>query len=68
MLGVLNVGSNRVEREAELAARVEEATRWVPPERLMLAPDCGMFQLSRRAARAKLRNMTRAAALAEYFS
>jgi 5-methyltetrahydropteroyltriglutamate--homocysteine methyltransferase len=34
----------------------------VPPERLVLAPDCGMKYLSREAASGKLKAMTAAAA------
>ena len=61
MLGVLDVGSDDVEGVDSLIARGREALRYVPPERLILGPDCGMFQLSRRAARSKLINMVKAA-------
>jgi 5-methyltetrahydropteroyltriglutamate--homocysteine methyltransferase len=35
---------------------------FVPPERLVLAPDCGMKYLPRASAEGKLRSMTAAAA------
>ncbi|MCI0395630.1 MAG: cobalamin-independent methionine synthase II family protein [Chloroflexi bacterium] len=63
MLGVLDVGSNRVESVDDLVKRGKDALRHLPPEQLILAPDCGMLQLSRAAARQKLANMATAAAI-----
>lgn len=60
MLGVLDVGSKEVESVGELVARGEEALKYLPKEQLILAPDCGMLQLSRKAARNKLKNMAMA--------
>ena len=45
-----------------VAARVRRALPYVPPERLVLAPDCGMKYLPRDAAFGKLTAMTAAAA------
>ena len=42
--------------------RVRRALSYVPPERLVLAPDCGMKYLPRPAAFGKLTAMTAAAA------
>lgn len=61
MLGVLNVGSNQVESVDSIVQRGREALSHLPPEQLILAPDCGMLQLSRAAARQKLANLARAA-------
>lgn len=61
MLGVLDVGSNEVESVRSLIVRGREALRYLPKEQLILAPDCGMLQLSRTAARQKLTNLARAA-------
>ena len=61
MLGVLDVGENGIERVEYLVARGREALRYLPREQLILAPDCGMLQLSRQAARQKLANMAAAA-------
>ncbi len=63
MLGVLDVGSDEVEGVSDLVQRGTKALRYVPKERLILAPDCGMFQLSRRSARRKLANMAKAASI-----
>ena len=54
ILGVLDLSSNAVESPDEIVARVERALPFVAPERLVLAPDCGMKFLARDAARAKL--------------
>jgi 5-methyltetrahydropteroyltriglutamate--homocysteine methyltransferase len=62
ILGVLNLGDHAVESAAEVAARVRRALPYVPAERLVLAPDCGMKYLSRDAAFGKLAAMTQAAA------
>jgi 5-methyltetrahydropteroyltriglutamate--homocysteine methyltransferase len=62
ILGVLNLGDAAVETADEVAARVRRALPYVPAERLVLAPDCGMKYLPRDAAFGKLTAMTRAAA------
>jgi 5-methyltetrahydropteroyltriglutamate--homocysteine methyltransferase len=62
ILGVLNLGDPTVETAGEVAGRVRRALPYVPAERLVLAPDCGMKYLPRDAAYGKLAAMTRAAA------
>ena len=57
ILGVLNLGSDIIETAEEVAARIREALQWVPAERLVIAPDCGMKYLPRPVARAKLEAM-----------
>jgi 5-methyltetrahydropteroyltriglutamate--homocysteine methyltransferase len=61
MLGVLDVGENEVESVESLAARTREALSFLPKDQLMLAPDCGMLELSRASAKAKLMNLSLAA-------
>ena len=61
MLGVIDVGENEVERVESLVARADQALHFVPKGQLILAPDCGMLELSRASARAKLMNLSRAA-------
>jgi 5-methyltetrahydropteroyltriglutamate--homocysteine methyltransferase len=61
MLGMVDVGDNAVESVDALVARAREALRAVPRGQLVLAPDCGMLELSRASARAKLVNLSRAA-------
>ncbi|MFQ5854153.1 MAG: hypothetical protein ACE5LU_00710 [Anaerolineae bacterium] len=61
MLGVLDVGSNIVESLEYVVRRGREALQYLPREQLILAPDCGMLQLSRAAAREKLARIAAAA-------
>jgi 5-methyltetrahydropteroyltriglutamate--homocysteine methyltransferase len=62
ILGVLDLSTPSVEPPAVVAARVRRAYDWVDPERLVLAPDCGMKYLSRASADGKLHALTAAAA------
>jgi len=55
ILGVLDLADGApVETSDEVARRIEAALKHVPPERLQVAPDCGMKYLPRDVARAKL--------------
>jgi 5-methyltetrahydropteroyltriglutamate--homocysteine methyltransferase len=63
MLGVLDVGSDEVESVESLVEHGREALQNMPSRQLILAPDCGMVQLSREAARQKLTNLAVAARL-----
>jgi 5-methyltetrahydropteroyltriglutamate--homocysteine methyltransferase len=62
ILGVLNLGDDAVETAGQVADRVRRALPYVPAERIVLAPDCGMKYLPRDSAFGKLRAMTTAAA------
>jgi 5-methyltetrahydropteroyltriglutamate--homocysteine methyltransferase len=61
MLGVIDVGENEVESVESLVTRANEALHFVPKGQLILAPDCGMLELTRASAREKLMNLSRAA-------
>jgi 5-methyltetrahydropteroyltriglutamate--homocysteine methyltransferase len=63
ILGVLDLNDKTVETPGQIADRVRRALPYVPAERLVLAPDCGMKYLSRNAASGKLAAMAEAAAL-----
>jgi 5-methyltetrahydropteroyltriglutamate--homocysteine methyltransferase len=56
-VGIVDVKSYWVEPPEEVADRVRRCLRHAPPERLSFAPDCGLSQTARWAARAKLQNM-----------
>ena len=58
ILGVLDLGGQGVESPETVAGIIREALRYVPPERLQVAPDCGMKYLSRETAFGKLQAMT----------
>jgi 5-methyltetrahydropteroyltriglutamate--homocysteine methyltransferase len=57
MVGVLDLGTNEIEAPETIVARLEAALAHVPPERLVVAPDCGMKYLSRDVAFGKLAAM-----------
>jgi 5-methyltetrahydropteroyltriglutamate--homocysteine methyltransferase len=63
ILGVLDLNDLTVEKPGVVADRVRRALDYVPPERIVLAPDCGMKYLPRDVAFGKLAAMTQAAAL-----
>jgi 5-methyltetrahydropteroyltriglutamate--homocysteine methyltransferase len=58
ILGVLNLNDLQIESPKRIAGRLREALRYISPERLMVAPDCGMKYLPRAVAYQKLRAMT----------
>jgi 5-methyltetrahydropteroyltriglutamate--homocysteine methyltransferase len=62
ILGVLDLHDQSVESPGDIVRRVERALPYVPAERLVLAPDCGMKYLPRDVAFGKLAAMTAAAA------
>jgi 5-methyltetrahydropteroyltriglutamate--homocysteine methyltransferase len=54
ILGVLDLGDPDVESPAVIADRIRGALEFVPPERLVLAPDCGMKYMPQSVAFGKL--------------
>ena len=58
VLGVLSNGDLRPETPEEVADHIRRALERVPPERLMVAPDCGQKYLPRDVAFAKLQALT----------
>jgi 5-methyltetrahydropteroyltriglutamate--homocysteine methyltransferase len=63
ILGVLNLNDMHIESPESIAAKLREALRYVPAQRLMVAPDCGMKYLPRAVAYQKLRAMVLGAAI-----
>jgi len=63
MVGVINLGTDKVESPSDVAARIRAALKHVPAERLVLAPDCGMKYLTREAAFGKLKALAEGAAI-----
>jgi 5-methyltetrahydropteroyltriglutamate--homocysteine methyltransferase len=61
ILGVLNLGDEQVETPEVVADRIRGALRHIEPERLVVAPDCGMKYLPRAVAFAKLQAMVEGA-------
>ena len=63
VLGVLDLGSPEVETPETVASRIRAALRHLAPERLVLAPDCGMKYLPRPVAFGKLQALSQGAAI-----
>jgi len=61
VLGVLDLGSAEAETPEVVAGRIRRALGVLPPERLVVAPDCGMKYLTRDLAFRKLRAMVEGA-------
>jgi 5-methyltetrahydropteroyltriglutamate--homocysteine methyltransferase len=61
ILGVLALNDPAVETPEAVADRVRRALPYVPAERIVLAPDCGMKYLPRDSAFGKLASMSQAA-------
>ena len=56
-VGIIDVKSYYIETVDEVARRVRECLKYAPADRLAFAPDCGLSQTARWAARQKLNNM-----------
>ncbi len=61
ILGVIDLSRPDVETAEQVAARARRALPYVPAERLVLAPDCGMKYLPRDSAAGKLAALAQAA-------
>jgi len=61
-LGVIDVKTADVEPPDLVASRIRRALEFVPAERLVINPDCGLRHLPADVARAKLRAMVAGAA------
>jgi 5-methyltetrahydropteroyltriglutamate--homocysteine methyltransferase len=61
MVGCLDLSDMNVETPEVVASRIRRALRHIPPERVIVAPDCGMKYLPRDVAQGKLRSMVEAA-------
>lgn len=57
ILGALDLADQAIETPEIVAGRIEAALKFVPPERLVIAPDCGMKYLPREIAFGKLAAM-----------
>jgi 5-methyltetrahydropteroyltriglutamate--homocysteine methyltransferase len=56
-VGIVDVKSYYIETPEDIASRVRHCLEYAPPQRLSFAPDCGLSQTARWAARLKLQNM-----------
>ena len=63
ILGVIDLNDASIETPDTVAQRIRNALEYVPPERLIISPDCGMKYLPRDRAFAKLCAMVEGTAL-----
>ncbi len=63
LLGAIDVATSEVETPQQVAATIERALRFVPPERLFPCTNCGMAPLDRGLAAQKLAALAAGAAL-----
>jgi 5-methyltetrahydropteroyltriglutamate--homocysteine methyltransferase len=63
LLGVLDLGDSAVETAEQVAERLRAGLKYVPAERLVAAPDCGMKYLPRQRASGKLQALVDGAAI-----
>ena len=63
ILGVIDLSDPAVESAETVAGRVRRALPYVDPDKVVLAPDCGMKYLSRESADGKMRAMADAAGM-----
>jgi 5-methyltetrahydropteroyltriglutamate--homocysteine methyltransferase len=63
LLGVLDLASKIVESPEEVAARIRKALPYIDPERLIIAPDCGLKYLPRPVAQGKMKAMVDGASI-----
>lgn len=56
-VGIVDVKNYYIETEADIIGRIEKCLKFVPANKLAVAPDCGLSQTARWASRQKLANM-----------
>jgi 5-methyltetrahydropteroyltriglutamate--homocysteine methyltransferase len=61
ILGTLDLSDMSIETPEAVAARIRCALPYVPPERIVVAPDCGLKYLPREVAFGKMRAMVEGA-------
>jgi 5-methyltetrahydropteroyltriglutamate--homocysteine methyltransferase len=63
ILGVLDLSTHDVESAETVAARIRRALPFVAPDKIIVAPDCGLKYLPRDVAFGKMRAMVEGARL-----
>lgn len=56
-VGIIDVKNYYIETVDDVVERIKQCLKYVPAEKLSVAPDCGLSQTARWAARQKLNNM-----------
>ena len=60
-VGIIDVKNYYIESVDDVVERINRCLKYVPAEKLSVAPDCGLSQTARWAARQKLMNMVKGA-------
>jgi 5-methyltetrahydropteroyltriglutamate--homocysteine methyltransferase len=60
-VGIIDVKNYYIESVEDVVERINKCLKYVPAEKLSVAPDCGLSQTARWAARKKLINMVKGA-------
>ena len=60
-VGIIDVKNYYIESVEDVVERINKCLKYVPAEKLSVAPDCGLSQTARWAARKKLVNMVEGA-------
>jgi 5-methyltetrahydropteroyltriglutamate--homocysteine methyltransferase len=63
-VGVIDVKSYYIETPDDVVSRIKKCLEYVPADKLAVAPDCGLSQTARWAAKKKLANMVAGARIA----
>jgi 5-methyltetrahydropteroyltriglutamate--homocysteine methyltransferase len=63
MLGVLDLGDDAVETPEQVAQRIRAGLKYLKPDHLIPAPDCGMKYMAREVAFGKLKALAAGAAI-----
>jgi len=63
MVGCIDLSDMTVETPQKVVERIKRALRYVKPENVIVAPDCGMKYLPREVAFGKMRAMVEGAKL-----
>jgi 5-methyltetrahydropteroyltriglutamate--homocysteine methyltransferase len=60
-VGIIDVKNYYIESINDVKQRIKDCLKYVPAEKLSVAPDCGLSQTARWAAKQKLVNMVEGA-------
>lgn len=60
-VGIIDVKNYYIETVDDVVERIQQCLKFIPPEKLSVAPDCGLSQTARWASRQKLGNMVKGA-------
>ena len=63
MLGVIDLNDPEIEAPEKIAERIRAGLKYMSPEKLLPAPDCGMKYLPRATAFGKLKSLAEGAAI-----